>query len=137
MPEQTGVSDRFPKSSPWPLFVALGFMLLEFGLLVGFFSIAVAGVLLFGGSVAGILTEAGYTASLWGTLLKAGALFGLLGLGLVALQGTFDPDVLLAAVESPNMVGGRLASRGLALALGGLILVVLGALRPPARTAPR
>jgi hypothetical protein len=128
------VSDRFPKASPWPLFVALGFVLLEVGLLIGFFPIAVGGVLLFGGSVAGILTESGYTAHLWRTLIRAGAVFCAIGIGLIALQGTFDVSGLLAAVETPNAAGSRLASRGVAVALGGLILIALGTLRPPARS---
>lgn len=137
MAEPSGLSDRFPKASPWPMLVAVGFVLLEIGLLVGIFPIAVGGVLLFGGSVAGILTESGYVAHLWATLARAGVLFCLLGAGLIYLQGTFDVAGLLAAVETPNVAGNRLASRGVAAVLGGAVLVALGATRQIAEPTAR
>lgn len=136
MVEQSGVSDRFPKASPWPVFVALGFVVLEIGLVVGFFPVAVGGVLLFGGSVAGILTEAGYAGHLWGTLIRVGAVFLFLGAALITLQGTLEVGALLAATDAPNAVGNRLASRGVAVAFAGLVLIALGAVRPPAQSTP-
>lgn len=119
------------------MLVALGFVLLEIGLLVGIFPVAVGGVLLFGGSVAGILTESGYVSHLWSTLARAGVLFFALGLGLIWLQGTFDVSGLVAAVETPNVAGNRLASRGVAVVLGGAVLFALGATRQIAEPAAR
>ena len=119
------------------MLVAVGFVFLEIGLLVGIFPVAVGGVLLFGGSVAGILTESGYVSHLWSTLARAGVLFCILGVGLIALQGTFDVGGLVSAVETPNVAGNRLASRGVAAVLGGAVLALLGATQQLADPAAR
>jgi len=134
MDETPGVSDQYPMASPWPLFVALGFVLSELGLFVGIFPVAVGGVLLFGGSVSGILTESGYVSSLWKTLATVAVVLTLLGAVAVVLHGVLltdpsalAPEGLLAAIEAPNAVGNRLSSRGLAVSAAGVILLVVSA----------
>ena len=47
-------------SSPWPMFIALGLALSEVGVLFALRPVSVSGLLLFVGSVAGILAESGY-----------------------------------------------------------------------------
>ena len=119
MDEQPGLSDEYRTASPWPLFVALGLAVLEVGVFLGVFPVAVAGVVLFGGSVTGILRESGYVTRTWGVLAALGAAFGLLGVALVATQvapGGVDP---VAVVADPNGVVGR----GLAVVVGGVMLV--------------
>jgi hypothetical protein len=123
MTEQPGVSERFPTASPWPLFVALGLALSELGLLLGFFPIAVGGVLLFGGAIAGILTEAEYVSHLWKTMGKIAFVLLAIGIALVVLQGSYDLSTFLAAVDAPNAAGHRLLSRGLAVIAAAVILV--------------
>ncbi|MFB6189124.1 MAG: cox cluster protein, partial [Halapricum sp.] len=100
-------------ASPWPVFVALGFALAEVGIFLGIFPVAVGGVLLFGGTIAGILTEAGYVTNLWKTTMLVGGGLLVLGVALVILQGQFGTDAMMAAIDSPNTVGHRLLSRGL------------------------
>jgi hypothetical protein len=75
--------ERFPygKTSPFPIFIALGLALSEVGVFLGIVPLAVGGLLLFSGSVAGILSEAGYVATPWGTLLVIGGI-------LLALSGS-------------------------------------------------
>ena len=126
MTEKPGVSDRYRMASPWPLFVALGFALSEVGIVLGIFPIAVGGVLLFGGSIAGILTESGYVTHLWKTTAYVGV--GLLAIAavLVLLQGAFSTSAALTAVETPNEPGYRLLSRGVSIGLAGVFLVAIG-----------
>lgn len=133
MSEQPGVSDQYRMASPWPVFVALGFAITELGIFLGVFPISVAGVLLFGGAVAGILTEAEYTSELWRTIALTGVAFAGLGVFLGALQvvvsGGFGVDVVLGAIDQPNIAGHRLVSRGLAILAAGVILVATGVTR--------
>ncbi|WP_396610268.1 cox cluster protein [Haloferax sp. S1W] len=63
MDEAPGLSDQYRTASPWPVFVALGIPLSELGLLFGIFPLAVGGLLLFCGSIAGMLKESGYVES--------------------------------------------------------------------------
>lgn len=126
MNEKAGVSDRYHTASPWPVFVALGFALTELGLVLGVFPVAVGGGLLFGGSVAGILTEADYVGHLWRTAVSIGIALVVVGAGLVVLGGQFGIDPALAAIDRPNVAGHRLLSRGLAIATAGLLLLATG-----------
>ncbi|MEF8826310.1 MAG: cox cluster protein [Halapricum sp.] len=126
MSERAGVSERYPTASPWPLFVALGFALSEIGLFLGLFPVAVGGVLLLGGSVAGILTESAYVAHLWRTTAYVGIALVVVGAGLVALGGSFGTEFALAAIEEPNASGHRLPSRGLAIGAAGFTLIGTG-----------
>lgn len=77
MEEQPGLSDQYRRSSPWPLFIALGFVLSELGVLFGgaLIPVAVGGVVLLEASVVGILRESGYTDSLWAPAFVVGTLF--------------------------------------------------------------
>jgi hypothetical protein len=82
--EGRGVSDQYTRSSPWPLFVALGFTLSEAGVLFNFLSVAVGGILLFAASVVGILRESGYARTLWRPTVGAGVAFGAAGGALLS-----------------------------------------------------
>ena len=83
--------DRFPygKTSPFPIFIALGLAFSEVGVFLDIVPLAVGGLLLFAGSVAGILSEAGYVATPWGTLLVIGGI--LLALAASLYVFFFDP----------------------------------------------
>lgn len=65
MDENPGLSDQYRMASPWPPFIALGLPIAEIGILFDVFPVAVGGLLLFCGSVAGILQEAGYARTPW------------------------------------------------------------------------
>jgi hypothetical protein len=88
--EDPGLSDQYRTASPWPLFVALGVPISEIGLLFDLFPVAVGGLVLFCGSVAGMTEEAGYVDAPWGALgvLAAVCLLAGGGLALLAGQGT-------------------------------------------------
>lgn len=117
MTEQPEVSDRYRRTSPWPVFVAFGLALSEVGVLLGFGPVAVGGVLLFATSVVGILRESRYAASLWLPALAVGGLFVALGGGVRWLtaadaRGTYvlvagalvvAGGVVLALVESGRL----------------------------------
>lgn len=84
MAEQPGLSDQYTRASPWPVVVVLGLVLSEIGVLFAYEPIAVGGLVLFGGSVVGILRESQYADSLWAPALVVGVLFGALGGLMVA-----------------------------------------------------
>ncbi|WP_335999471.1 DUF7541 family protein [Halorientalis halophila] len=125
MEEEPGLSDQYRMASPWPVFVALGFVLSEVGIILGLFSIAVGGLLLFGGSVAGILKESGYVDTLWGSLLVFGVALAAIGLGLVTWRVGLDPGVLTSVMVTPGDFG-QLVPRALAVAVAGIILLAAG-----------
>jgi hypothetical protein len=87
MDENPGVSDQYRTASPWPLFVALGIPISEVGLLFDLFPVAVGGLVLFCGSVAGMADEAGYVDRPWGTLGVLAALCFAGGLALAFAVG--------------------------------------------------
>jgi len=123
MAEQPGVSDEYRMASPWPLFVALGFALSEIGVFLGVVPVAVAGVLLLGASVTGVLRESGYVRRPWRMLAGLGAGFTVLGVAIVATQvapGSVDVGTLVA---DPDGV----VVRGLAVAVAGVVLAGAGA----------
>jgi hypothetical protein len=123
--QEPGLSDQYRKASPWPLFVALGFVLSELGILIGVFAVAVGGLLLFGGSVAGILNESGYVDGVWRSLLAFGFVLAALGGAVVAWGAGPDPGTLLAVVANPGGYG-QAVPRALAVAVAGLILLTAG-----------
>ena len=123
MEEQPGLSDQYRTASPWPLLVAVGFALSEVGVFLGIFPVAVGGILLLGGSVAGILAESGYARRPWRTLALLGGVFAGLGAALVATQLPGSSVGVLEVVADPNGVVGR----GLAVAVAGAMLVAAGA----------
>jgi hypothetical protein len=136
MEEQPGLSSEYRTASPWPLFVALGFALSEVGIFLGVFPVAVGGVLLFGGSVAGILTESGYVTQPWQTLGVLGVAFAAIGAAII-WTGVGDTASLTAIVAEPTGVTGR----GLAVMVAGVMLVAAGGtgrlMGPTAPTAAR
>lgn len=106
MAQEPGLSDQYPRASPWPIPVVLGIVVSELGLLFdGLLPVAVGGLLLLAGSIVGILYESEFAATLWKSALGVGCVFGALG-GGVYVWTTAD-------------------QRGLALA--GTAVVVLGA----------
>ena len=92
--------------SAWPVFVALGLAISEVGVVFGIASVAVGGLLLFAGSVTGIVHEAGYVESPWPLLGGLAAVLVVAGTGL-ALVG-----------------GGRVELRGWSIAAAGVLLLV-------------
>jgi len=124
MDEDPGLSDQYRMASPWPVFVALGLAISEVGIVVGIFSVAVGGLLLFGGSVAGILKESGYVGQLWGSLLAFGILLVVIGGGLLFSQ--MDGTVALLDVIAEPAGYGAVVPRALAIAVSGIILLAAG-----------
>ena len=119
---EPGLSDQYRKASPWPMFVALGFVLSEVGVVLGLFPVTVGGLLLFGGTVAGILREAGYISRPSAALAVLGAVLTAIGAGVVLLQVGVDgisTSVLLDRTRP-------FVYRGAAVAIAGVILLALG-----------
>lgn len=109
------------KASPWPLFVAVGLAVSEVGVVMGLYPVAVAGLLLFVGSVAGIVTEAGYAERPWRLLGALGVVLVLLGLWVVSTQITAgSADAWVAAAGSPDTI----ALRGFSITAAGVITLV-------------
>ncbi|ERG99379.1 MAG: hypothetical protein J07HQX50_00524 [Haloquadratum sp. J07HQX50] len=107
MQDTPGLSEQYRMASIWPLFVALGIPISEIGILFGLFPVAVGGLLLFGGSVAGMAAETAYVETPWRGL--AGVAVGLVVLGLALV---FTPIGLPAR-------GGAIVTAGVVLALAG------------------
>jgi hypothetical protein len=111
MDENPGLSDQYRMASPWPLFVALGIPIAEIGILFDLFPLAVGGLILFCGSAAGLVAEAGYAQTAWrAAAASAVACFALGGLLLFLASGS-------------GASGVDLGTRGIAvLVAGGLLL---------------
>ena len=85
-------SEREPQTdSPWPMVVALGLALSEVGVFIGFRSVAVAGLLMFVGAVAGILTESGYISRPGRAVTLMALALIIIGVALVTQHGTGTP----------------------------------------------
>ncbi|WP_276300776.1 DUF7541 family protein [Halorussus lipolyticus] len=108
MDEQPGLSDEYRKASPWPLFVAFGLAIFEVGIVWPLFPVAVGGLLLFAGSVVGILRESEYIADPWKGLVTASVLCLAIG-ALITTTTT-----------------GSVHLRGLAILVGGVVLLLSG-----------
>lgn len=122
MEEADSVSDP-PKASAWPLFVALGLAVAEVGVfLSGLYPVAVAGLLLFATSVAGILHESGYVIRPWRALGLLGGVFVLAGAAIVVYQVGASVDAIAAAVGAGNGI----VFRAFAIAAAGIIAGVAG-----------
>lgn len=124
--EDSTVNDRVGRVSPWPLFIAIGLGLSEVGIVFGLVPLAIGGILLFGGSCAGILHEAGYVASLWHPLRAIGGLFCVLGGGLWLIRlptYTIQSGVQTIALDI-------VALRGVVILVAGGLLVATGLLGP-------
>ncbi|WP_302080303.1 DUF7541 family protein [Salinibaculum rarum] len=119
---QPGLSDQYRKASPWPMLVAFGFVISEVGVVLGLFPITVGGLLLFGGTVSGILSESGYAAQTWRSLVAFGVVllaFGALTVGLNISVGALSLEALLDTARP-------FVYRGSAITAAGLILVAVG-----------
>ena len=108
MDEQPGLSDEYRKASPWPLFVAFGLAIFEVGIVWPLFPVAVGGMLLFVGSVVGILRESEYIDDPWKGLVTAAVLSVGVG-GAIALLTT-----------------GSIRLRGIAIVTGGVVCLLGG-----------
>lgn len=120
-----GLSDQYRKASPWPMLVAFGFVISELGVLLGIFPVAVGGLLLFGGTVAGILNESEYVTRAWLSLATIGVLLAVLGglaVGLNADLGSLSVATLLDR-GSPFVYRGSsiLAAAAILFALAGTL----------------
>lgn len=132
MEDQPGLSDQYRMSSPWPVFVALGLVLSELGVLFGIIPLSVGGLLLLVGSVAGILTESGYTPNLWrvlgilgGALIVVGGILTATQLGLGA-PSEIPSELIGAFGGQPNGI----IIRGVSIVVAGAIAIVVGAVAP-------
>jgi hypothetical protein len=127
MDGQPDVSEGYRRASPWPLFVALGLALSEVGVVLNVVALSVGGLLLFVGSVAGIVHEAGYVDRPWGLLGGLGVVLVVLGCALVVGQApTLTPERLwrlIAASATPE--GNAMVIRGLSIGLAGLVAAVV------------
>jgi hypothetical protein len=122
MEEEPGLSDQYRMASPWPMFVAFGLAISEVGVFIGIFPVAVGGLLLFGGSVSGILAEAGYVDTLWTVLQILGAVLVLAGAVVIYTQ--VDPaSVSISSLLDTN---NGIVARGLAIVVAGGLQVVFG-----------
>ncbi|MFC7136052.1 DUF7541 family protein [Halobaculum litoreum] len=97
MDENPGLSEEYRRASPWPLFVALGLPIAELGILFGLVPLAVGGLLLFFGSIAGILRENSYVSSTWRGLAALSLVVVALGLAIWYWDGTTQSDLLVRA----------------------------------------
>lgn len=115
-----GVGTGPTRVSAWPPFVALGFAISEVGVFLNLPSVAVGGILLFGGSIAGILVDASFTSSPWPSLGVVGAGFTALGAFVWASQVQTYAIGRFLAVAQANGV----AMRGEAILVAGVLLLV-------------
>lgn len=83
MSEGSDSNSSYTGGSPWPLFVALGLAISEVGVVLGLRPVSVAGLLLFVGSVTGILTESGYISR--PTLAAGSQGLALIGVGIALI----------------------------------------------------
>jgi len=120
MEEQPGLSDQYRTASPWPVFVALGLVLSEIGVFIGLFPVAVFGLILFGGSIAGILTESGYVTRPWPTLVGVGVVLALIAVGLAVAY------VPMGDITVANIGEGPVLTRLVAVASAGVVMVAMG-----------
>ena len=127
MTQERSDVNRPARASPWPLFVAVGLVLSEVGVLFGTLALTVGGVLLLGGSCAGAIAESGYADSARGPLVAVGTVFVLLGLA-AWLWGAAPWETLAALWRAPTTDG--VAFRGASVLLAGGLLVAAGALHP-------
>jgi hypothetical protein len=121
MDEQPGLSEQYRRASAWPLFVALGLPLAEIGVLFGLVPVAVGGLLLFVGSIAGITQESGYVERPWNLLAGLGSVLLVLGAVLALSQIPLSAGALTAALASNGLV-----VRGVSIVIAGFVAVGVG-----------
>lgn len=116
------MEQRPQTTSPWPVFVALGIATTEAGVLFGLVPIAVGGVLVFGGSCAGMAREAGYTETVWRSLRIVGGTIGFVSVLLWGLRSTaLTPESLLRAASTD-----AIALRAVMVLIAATVLVASG-----------
>ena len=120
MSNESDTNSTYTGASPWPLFVALGLALSEVGVVLGLRPVSIAGLLLFVGSVAGILTEAGYVS-------RPARAAGVQGVALVGIGIT----LVLQNQTGTTVRGQSIAIAGVLSLLGALLWV--GFIRTRAR----
>ena len=109
--------------SPWPPLVAGGFAVAEIGIALNLVALAIGGIVLFGGSVGGILHETAYVESAWATAAVVGTLFLVLG----TVVWTSQVSTLAVGPMLEPAATDTVATRGEAIVVGGGLLV-LGAI---------
>ena len=120
--------ERADRTSPWPVVVVVGIVLSEVGILFNLYPVSVAGLLVFTGSVAGIVDEAGYIARPWRLLVGLGVAF--LAVGAVVVSTQVDGG-LSAYVASETLRDG-IVQRGYTVAIAGGLAALGGAVLPRA-----
>ncbi|PSQ52334.1 cox cluster protein [Halobacteriales archaeon SW_8_65_20] len=119
---ETGETAGTGKLSSWPLFVALGLAVGEVGVVMAVYPLAIGGLVLFAGSVAGILTESGYAERPWRALTALSGLFVLLGLVVVWTQTGGDLTTVQQALASTDTV----VLRGFSITGAGVVSFAAG-----------
>jgi len=97
MEETPGLSEQYRKASPWPLFIALGVPISEIGLVFNVFPVAVGGLLLFCGCIAGMLQESGYIDVPWTALGVMALILFAFGAAVLYLNPRVGVDLTLRA----------------------------------------
>ena len=123
MDDQSGLSDQYRMSSPWPLIVVLGLVFSELGLLFNVFAVAVVGLLLFVGAIAGIVLESGYAERPWTLLASLGVMLCVLGVLVTVTQlESITLDALAGVIGQPNGI----VARGVELLIAGIVALAVG-----------
>ncbi|WP_246999779.1 DUF7541 family protein [Halosolutus gelatinilyticus] len=117
MADHSTRADRPTRTSPWPILLALGLVFSEVGIVIDLVPVAVGGLVLFAGSVAGFVTESGRVSSPWPIVAGLGAIFVAVGAALLAVGTDL---VTIAGAE--GLVG--LSTRGLAIAVAGVVSIL-------------
>ena len=123
--EPERMADRYEKTSPWPIVVVFGLVLSEIGVLFNVYPVAVAGLVMFVGSISGIVHEAGYVTSPWGLVVGLGIALAILGFILISIRvdGVIPVSVLeSAAADDVVQRGLTIGATGVVLSLAGLVL---------------
>ncbi|WP_121822713.1 DUF7541 family protein [Halostella salina] len=137
MDEEPGLSDQYRMSSPWPVLIAFGLAIAEVGIVWPLVPLAVGGLLMFVGSVVGILREAGYVESPWPLLSGFAVALVAIGVGLFLYSGG---AIAVNSVTESMRTPGSIGLRGLAIAVAGVLALagaVLGKYWTTANAEPR
>lgn len=126
METEPGASEGYRKTSPWPVVVVLGIVLSEIGILFNLYPLSVSGLLLFVGSVSGVVHETGYVDEPWRLLSALGAVFVGFGLLVVSTQVDGGAAAYVAEISTRNGV----SQRGFTIAATGAIATVAGFVLP-------
>lgn len=123
---EPGLSERYQKTSAWPLVIVLGIVLSEIGLLFNLYPVAITGLIMFVVGVASIIHEAGYARSPWRLLTWLGV--SLVAIGLLVVSTQVDGGV--GAYIAQTTVRDGITQRGFTIAATGAVLAVAGVVLP-------